>query len=573
MANVKITELTAYTNPASTDVVPIVDLVNDQTKKVTLADIFQTFPDGSESAPSIAFDSDSNTGIYRAAADKLGFSTGGTARVTINASAVTSALPVDVLLGSASTPSFTFTGDLDTGIYSPGANQVAVSTAGTGRLFIDSSGNLGIGTPSPSVLLHIASSEPQFYIQDTNSTGNAVNATFQFRDSSNTQLSYFGFASGSDSDLSVFNTMSGGALRFGTASTERMRIDSSGNIGINRTDPNQRLCINGNAEWNAYDGLGGSGGYYTLKGLIIGNAYDAGKSTGDDRNAIIWQERGLDLVFATDDTERMRIDSSGRLLVGTSSESGNARTVVRGNSGSSTGAGVLDIGLGTTRPGSASTPLGYLRFTSTSNTASNYHYAAIHAETDGTSTSDADIPGRLVFSTTADGASSPTDRIIINAQGTIYPATDNTYQAGSSGYRWTAIYAVNGTIQTSDARQKTDVFSCSLGSSFIKSLKPVSYKWIDGGNVVTKSEDGENDVVTPVPGERTHWGFLAQDVKAAIDEAGVVFGGWILTDKDDSNSTQGLRYDQFIAPLTKALQEAIAKIETLEAKVAALEAG
>ena len=58
-----------------------------------------------------------------------------------------------------------------------------------------------------------------------------------------------------------------------------------------------------------------------------------------------------------------------------------------------------------------------------------------------------------------------------------------------------------------------------------------------------------------------------------MDTAGVDFGGWVLDDKDDSDSQQSLRYDQFIAPLTKALQEAIAEIESLKAKVAALEAG
>jgi hypothetical protein len=51
-----------------------------------------------------------------------------------------------VPLASAATPSLTFTGDLNTGIYSPGADQVAVATNGTGRLFVDASGRLGIGT-------------------------------------------------------------------------------------------------------------------------------------------------------------------------------------------------------------------------------------------------------------------------------------------------------------------------------------------------------------------------------------------------------------------------------------------
>jgi hypothetical protein len=45
--------------------------------------------------------------------------------------------------GSASAPAISFTGDSNTGIYSPGADQVAVATNGTGRLFVDASGNVG----------------------------------------------------------------------------------------------------------------------------------------------------------------------------------------------------------------------------------------------------------------------------------------------------------------------------------------------------------------------------------------------------------------------------------------------
>jgi uncharacterized protein (UPF0335 family) len=48
----------------------------------------------------------------------------------------------------------------------------------------------------------------------------------------------------------------------------------------------------------------------------------------------------------------------------------------------------------------------------------------------------------------------------------------------------------------------------------------------------------------------------------------VDFGGWVLTEKDDPDSQQALRYDQFIAPLTKALQEAMERIEQLETEMA-----
>lgn len=98
MANVKISDLTAYTNPASTDVVPIVDLVNDQTKKVTLASIFNVFPSGSTfsagtaTAPGITFDGDSNTGLYLAGSDQLAITTGGTERASVDTSNVTLSL-------------------------------------------------------------------------------------------------------------------------------------------------------------------------------------------------------------------------------------------------------------------------------------------------------------------------------------------------------------------------------------------------------------------------------------------------------------------------------------------------
>jgi hypothetical protein len=156
-------------------------------------------------------------------------------------------------------------------------------------------------------------------------------------------------------------------------------------------------------------------------------------------------------------------------------------------------------------------------------------------------------------------------------------ATDNAYSWGASGGRWSAIWAANGTIQTSDMREKNTVQDSALGLNFIKSLRPVSYKWNIGGNKVDSKvvvdEDGNEHtepVVTPVPGKRTHWGFLAQEVKAVVDAAGVDFGGWIISDLENPESPQSLRYDQFIAPLVKAIQEQQSQIDLLKAQVAAL---
>ena len=84
MANVKITDLSALANPASTDVLAIVDVTADITKKVTIADLLENAGDGTDAAPAFSFDSDNNTGLFLAAADKLGFSTNGVGRIYID---------------------------------------------------------------------------------------------------------------------------------------------------------------------------------------------------------------------------------------------------------------------------------------------------------------------------------------------------------------------------------------------------------------------------------------------------------------------------------------------------------
>ena len=94
MADRKITDLTALTTPASTDVLPIVDVSEaaaaDKNKKITVQELFKGIPDGTESAPGIAFESDDGNGMYLAGTDTVAISTGGTQRLSINASGLVS---------------------------------------------------------------------------------------------------------------------------------------------------------------------------------------------------------------------------------------------------------------------------------------------------------------------------------------------------------------------------------------------------------------------------------------------------------------------------------------------------
>jgi hypothetical protein len=166
------------------------------------------------------------------------------------------------------------------------------------------------------------------------------------------------------------------------------------------------------------------------------------------------------------------------------------------------------------------------------------------------------------------------------------PNSDNTYnlgQATSAGYganrRWQRLYSNNTTISTSDVRLKTDVSDSPLGLDFINALRPVNYKWIVGRQEVAVDSEGKAIIIgetaegkpifqmEEIPGSRLHYGFIAQEVKQVLDSTDAPdFAGWVQDDLSDPDSTQSLSYEQFIAPLTKAVQELTARVIALETK-------
>jgi hypothetical protein len=214
-----------------------------------------------------------------------------------------------------------------------------------------------------------------------------------------------------------------------------------------------------------------------------------------------------------------------------------------------------NVGLGIDVKGSTTT-------TFTSNSFANIEFQVLGIG--GTSWLSVGSSSSAKPTVSANGSATDID-IALAAKGTgsVTPFVDNTTSLGKSGARWSAVWAANGTIQTSDEREKTNIADSPLGLDFISSLRPVSYKFKVGRNVVTETdENGLPTKTEPVAGERVHYGLIAQEVKAALPE-GVDFGGWILTDKNNPDSEQGLRYEEFISPLIKAVKELSGQNETL----------
>lgn len=126
---------------------------------------------------------------------------------------------------------------------------------------------------------------------------------------------------------------------------------------------------------------------------------------------------------------------------------------------------------------------------------------------------------------------------------------------------------IGNVIAPSDARVKTDIQNTDLGLDFIKNLRPVSYIYdLNEYRITGDKKDGE--IKTPVQYIRRHQGLIAQEVRALIDPD--KFAGWVLEDKNDPDSRQSLRYEEFIAPLIKAVQELTVRLEATEAKLANL---
>jgi hypothetical protein len=460
-----------------------------------------------------------------------------------------------------------------------GDNTLTLPSTPNGSLVaLDSSGRLGIGTNSPSNLLHIAGTgtdltglrivNTQHQAAATSTAGLKLGIT-NSAGQRNCRIQAREEAVDSNAIALDFFTNSADAV---DGETVKMTVLHSGNVGIGTSVPTQLLELNGASN----------------PCLLIKDTTNnvIAYTFADDSVANFGSASAHPVVFRINNNEAARIDSNGRLLVGTPTSlngGGNQYSMVQviGNYSNTPSPGYLALGRSEVVTSmSNNDPLG--RITFTDNAAGDF--ARIEGVVDSNCGTN-DYPGRLVFSTTADGASTPTERMRINKDGNanfygtggvIYSRSGTSagtaervfigYHSASSvvtGSISINIYT-NGNITNtnnsygaiSDLKLKENIVDATSQWSDIKALQVRKYNF--------KEETGQET--------HTQIGLVAQE--AELVSPGLVSES---PDRDEDGNdlgtvTKSVNYSVLYMKAVKALQEAIAKIESLEANTAALEA-
>ncbi len=389
--------------------------------------------------------------------------------------------PLTVPAGSAAAPAITTTGDTNTGIFFPAADTIAFAEGGAEAMRIDSSGNLLVGQTTAAVETGSIVTAKNLEITRTiDSDGGALG---QLSWVNNTNA---GVASGTSfaKDVACIKGLmdgtgnnSGGYLTFETKAdagtrAERMRIDSSGNVGIGTSSPNY-LATLFKASLPILQLANSTSGSTSADGLLI---YLNGA------NATISNEESGSLIFQTSGTERARIASDGAFLIGK---------------------------------------------TTTDDTTEGFAYRA-----------------SKYLSIVRDGAPS----LILNRitdNGTVLEFRRSGTQVGGVNVTTTATtYATS-----SDYRLKETIIPMTGALAKVALLKPSIYKWkVDGS-------DGQ--------------GFIAHELQAIVPEC--VTGKKDAVDAEGNPVHQGIDTSFLVATLTAAIQEQQALITALTTRITALE--
>lgn len=422
--------------------------------------------------------------------------------------------------------------------------QMEVKSGSTTNFIIDSSGNVGIGTNSPSYSLDLNGSAAAIRVAPSTGTNNALTRYV------NTGGAFYVGLDGASAGLAgayTANLWYAGnyAMAFATNDTERMRIDSSGNVGIGVVPSGgYKLQVFGGALLKGLNVTNG-GGYNTANsatfdtnGSGIARFYSRGANSSTV-GSYQWHNQSSD---GSVDNTVMTIDSSGN--VGIAFDAPEQKLHVRG--------GVRFDGAATL-PAQTS---GAMLFTY------NYPNSRIFFG-DGTGYS-------LAFSSRY--SSVTTDRVIFADTGEVLIG----YTSSNGGYRLqvnSQIFATSGTIATSDGRYKENVNTLENALDLVCALNPVSFDW-------------KQHPVHNFDRSTTTTGFIAQEVQTALQNTAYV-NAIVKTntcvlepeEKDaDGNVTKpavteeflGIAEGNLIAILTKAVQELKTELDTVKTELAAL---
>ncbi len=367
--------------------------------------------------------------------------------------------------GTAAAPGISFLADTDTGIYRVGANSIGVSTGGVSRFVIDAAGQI-----------------------ETVGLGSAAAPAYSWFGDQNTGI----YSPGADQ------------LAISTGGTGRLFVNASGNVGIGgAASAGQKLYVAVDADGD-YAMYGISPGASGLMGFI---------PDGTNGNALRWggigANAGVLRFLAGATTERMRIDSSGRLLVGTSTARSNlgggaqsARLQIEGTTGDTARISQIQNAnssnaiqyifaksrgttVGSNTIVQSGDGIGQLSFEGSDGT--NFVQAAsITGAVDGTPGAN-DMPGRLVFSTTADGASSSTERLRITSAGVLQIADAGNIAVGTTtGTKiGTATTQKLGFFNKTPVVQPTAVADATDAASVITQLNALLARMRDLGLIAT----------------------------------------------------------------------------------------